>query len=148
MKRLTVLCLIIHTCLLNLQAATCNSCLVFKENKGQWQQNILYKSELKSGAAFFEKGQITFNLFDPADVMRIKGDHHRLENFKHDIDYGMHFHAFRLKFLGASVDASTTGQEAISEYFNYFLGSNRAKWASKVRGFNQLTYAGLYKGID
>ncbi len=148
MKRLIVLCLIIHASILNLQAATCKDCLVFKENKGQWEQNILYKSELKTGAAFFEKGAITFNLFDPKDILRIKGDHHRLENYKHDIDYRMHFHAFRMKFVDASTDVKASGQEQLTEYFNYFIGSNRSKWASKVHGYNQLTYTGLYNGIN
>lgn len=148
MKRLILFYLFLHTSFLNLQAATCSSCLVFKENKGQWESNILFKSEIKTGAVFFERNTITFNLFNPADVMRIKGDHHRLENYKHDIDYTMHFHAFKMKFYGAEENCTTDGQQQISEYFNYFIGNDKSKWASRVHGFSQISYHNLYKGID
>ncbi len=72
---------------------TCSDCsqIIFRENKGQWEQNILYKAEVTNGAVFLEKNVITFNLFDPRDILRIKGDHHKLENYTPTIDYTMHF---------------------------------------------------------
>ncbi|MBK8658205.1 MAG: hypothetical protein IPN22_04860 [Bacteroidetes bacterium] len=127
----------------------CESCtnLVFRENKGQWEKQVLYKSEVKSGAVFFEPNQITFNLYDARDVQRIKGDHHKLEGFTPAIDYTLHFHAFRMKFAGAHPAPSVTGSETIPEYFNYFIGNDKSKWASAVRGFQSVHYAELYPGI-
>jgi gliding motility-associated-like protein len=131
-------------------AGPCKSCstIIFKENKGQWEKNILYKAEIKNGAIFFEKNGITFNLFDTRDILRIKGDHHKLENYTPTIDYTMNFHAFKMKFENASAAASSTGSEAIKEYFNYFIGNDKSKWAGKVQAFQKLDYANLYDGID
>lgn len=141
--------LLLLTIYLNSVAAVCTSCvpIIFRENKGQWENNVLYKAEMKSAAVFFEKNCITFNLIDTRDVLRIRGDHHKLENYKPVIDYTIHLHAFKLRFLN-SASAITAGEKQISEYFNYFLDSDRTKWASNVKGFNQLNYKGLYNGTD
>jgi PKD repeat protein len=130
--------------------SACVSCrqVIFKENKGQWENNILYKAEIKNGAIFFEKNVVTFNLFDPRDILRIKGDHHRLENYTPTIDYSLNFHAFKMKFEGASGFVKSKGDEPISEYFNYFIGNDKSKWAGKVKGFMELNYTTLYPGID
>ncbi len=127
----------------------CESCasLIFRENKGQWDKQVLYKSEVKSGAVFFEPNQITFNFYDARDVKRIKGDHHKLEGFTPTIDYTMHFHAFRMKFAGANSSPIVHGNESISEYFNYFIGNDKNRWTSGVKGFKTITYSELYKGI-
>lgn len=131
------------------QKNSCESCanLIFRENKGQWEKQVLYKSEVKSGAVFFEPNQITFNFYDARDVKRIKGDHHKLEGFTPTIDYTMHFHAFRMKFLGANPSTSVKGSETIKEYFNYFIGNDKSRWASGVRGFKTVRYTELYPGI-
>ncbi len=127
----------------------CSACgnIIFKQNKGQWQNPILYKAEIKNGAIFFEKDVITFNLFDTRDIIRIKGDHHRLEDYKPTIDYKLHFHAFKMKFEGALAQSTNKGSMPIGEYFNYFIGNDQSKWASRVQGFTQLNYRNLYNGI-
>jgi gliding motility-associated-like protein len=131
-------------------AGKCQSCasLIFKQNKGQWENNILYKAEIKNGAIFFEKDVITFNLFDTRDILRIKGDHHRLENYTPVIDYSMNFHAFKMRFENANAQSESAGVDAIKEYFNYFIGNDKSKWASKVQGFHEIDYTNLYNGID
>jgi hypothetical protein len=128
----------------------CTDCgqLNFKENKGQWDPNILYKTEMRSGAVFFEKDVITFNLLDERDILRIKGDHHKLENYTPTIDYRLNFHAFKMRFESATSQVKSEGSEAINEYFNYFIGNDKNKWASKVKAFHHLEYRNLYNGIN
>jgi hypothetical protein len=107
---------------------TCSSCasLIFRENKGQWEKQVLYKSEVKSGAVFFEHNQITFNLYDARDVKRIKGDHHKLEGFTPTIDYTMHFHAFRMKFAGANLRLSLAAAKAFRNTSTTLLATIKA----------------------
>lgn len=146
-----LLYLLFSTALLHVQGqSSCNSCnsYVFKENKGQWQNNIRFKSDLKNGALFIEQNTITFNLFDTRDLLRIRGDHHRFTEYDPDIDYTFHMHAFKMKFMGASNSASVKGSNAITEYFNYYIGNDPAKWASNVTGFTQISYNDLYHGIN
>lgn len=150
MKKIyTLLCAVVILSA-QLSAGNCNTCkpILFKQNKGQWVPNILYKAEIKNGAIFFEPNGITFNLFDTRDVLRIKGDHHRLENYTPTIDYRMNFHAFKMKFENSSKEVTVKGKQAIKEYFNYFIGNDKSKWAGKVPGFTQTCYQHLYQGID
>lgn len=127
----------------------CHNCdnVLFKENKGQWEDCINYKTEIRNGAVFFENTGITFNLIDSRDILRIKGDHHKLENFQPTIDYTMHFHAVRMKFEDAN-KVKATGSLPANEYFNYFIGNDPSKWASKVPAYTHISYKELYKGID
>ncbi|MCW5907543.1 MAG: gliding motility-associated C-terminal domain-containing protein [Chitinophagales bacterium] len=128
---------------------SCNRCpsYTFIENKGQWQNNIVFKADVKSGAIFFEQKGITFHFVSSDDIQRIRGDHHRLENYQPEIDYTLRLHAFAMEFEGASSKPEVTGDKAISEYFNYFIGNDPAGWASRVRGFKEVNYAELYPGI-
>lgn len=143
--------LLFSTVLLYAQGQTsCNTCndYVFKQNKGQWDKNILFKSDLKNGALFIESNTITFNLFDTRDQLRIRGDHHRTTGYDPDLDYTMHMHAFKMKFKGAATPKPVAGSNAIPEYFNYFLGNDPNMWASHVTGFTQVSYTDLYQGIN
>lgn len=150
MKKIGFLLLGLVCSLTSVAAEQCTNCapIQFKQNLGQWDKNILYKSELKNGAVFIEKNQITFNLFDVRDVLRIKGDHHKLENYQPTIDYTMHFHALRFSFENALSSSTVTATNASKEYFNYFLGNDKNKWAGGVRAFTELNTANLYKGIN
>lgn len=151
MKKILLLLFLFISVVANSFAGTsCKSCqqIVFKQNKGQWENNILYKAEIKNGAIFFEKNVITFNLFDTRDILRIKGDHHKLENYTPTIDYNMNFHAFKMKFENANTQSTSRGNDAIKEYFNYFIGNDKNKWASKVQAFHEIDYSNLYNGIN
>ncbi|MCS6933659.1 MAG: gliding motility-associated C-terminal domain-containing protein [Chitinophagales bacterium] len=121
---------------------------VFRENKGQWEKHILYKAELKNGALFYEKNQITLNLFDVRDILRIKGDHHRLTTFQPQIDYTIRFHALRLTFLHANTNSFSQAAKPIKEYFNYFIGNDPGRWAAGVKGYREVATANLYDRIS
>lgn len=128
------------------EPSSAEASILFKENKGQWEKQILYKSELVNGAVFFESGSITFNLFDRRDMQRILGDHHRLGTYSPVIDYTMHFHAFKMKLPARQT--AVTGSEPVSEYFNYFIGNDPASWASGVNAYQKLRYKNLLEGVD
>ncbi len=150
MKKIYTLFILIVAFATTAMAGQCVSCgeLIMKQNKGQWESNVLYKTEMKNGAVFFEPNCITFNLFDTRDIIRIKGDHHRLENYTPTIDYSMNFHAFKMKLVNANPHPVIKGNDAIKEYFNYFIGSDKSKWAGKVPAFKQVQYDGIYDGIQ
>ena len=146
-----LLCLLFSTVLLAAQGQTsCNSCndYLFKQNKGQWQNHILYKTELKNGAIFFEQNNITFNLFDTRDQLRIRGNHHRFTEYDPDIDYTLHMHSFKMKFKGATTNNHAMGSQPIAEYFNYYIGNDPKQWASNVTAFTRLSYSDLYHHIN
>ena len=50
-------------------------------------------------------------------------------------------------FENANERVISYGSDAIAEYFNYFIGNDKSKWASKVKAYHQLDYSNLYNGI-
>ena len=129
---------------------TCTACnqLVFKENKGQWNKNILYKTEMHYANVFFERGGITYELMDTADLKHYRSEHPLQIEYKLNEDRLIHGHAFRSTFVGANPNAERIGAEKLDEYFNYFVGKDQSKWASHVNAYHQITYSNIYAGVD
>jgi PKD repeat protein len=116
----------------------------FIQNKGQWDSKILYKGSIPDGDLFFEKNCLTFNFWDGKAVQRVHANKSDGLPPKKEID----FHAFKLKFSGANPNPMVTSLAQTSEYYNYYIGNKKDKWASHVNAFQDIRYTGIYNGID
>lgn len=116
----------------------------FVQNKGQWENKILYKASIPDGDLFFEKNCLTFNFYDGKAVRRVHANKGDGLPPKKIID----FHAFRLKFSGANPNPAIFSLSQTSEYYNYYIGNKKDKWASHVNAFQHVRYTGIYNGID
>ena len=59
--------------------------LSFAENKGQWPDNVLFKSPLPQGALFLEKNGMTFTFYNPEDIEHShahNGENNEIHNHK------------------------------------------------------------------
>lgn len=115
----------------------------FAENKGQWEDQVIFHAGIPSGAAFFEQNSILFHFRDD-DFLK---DAHSGNPDFNPPDFIQH-HAFRVRFEGAVDKPNCYGIDPGSDYENYFIGKNTKKWASRVRNFGHLVYKDLYDGID
>jgi gliding motility-associated-like protein len=127
----------------------CSNCgrLIFKENKGQWDKAVLYKSELHFANVYLEKTGILYQLFDTADLRRLQHHPWQIE-YKADVSPVIHGHAFKAEFIGSNPTAGRSGTDAEKGYYNYFLGKDKTKWASNVLGYHVVVYKDIYQGID
>jgi len=113
------------------------------QNKGQWENNIEFKSEIPGGAVFFEKTQITYNLLHPSDLEKTQS--HAQQD---STNSKFRFHSFCVSFLGADSNSIKKGFNPSEEKINYFLGNDASKWASNLSSCEKLVYKGIYKDID
>ena len=129
---------------------TCSSCkqIIFKQNKGQWNENVLFKCEMPNAYIFFCPNNFTYLLADTNDMHRLRHDLHRYYEYKPDIDPVIHLHAFRAIFENANNNCKISASDDLTEYFNYYLGSNPKNWASHVSAYHNLTYKSIYNDID
>ncbi len=121
--------------------------LSFVQNKGQWHPNVLYRTDLGGlNAAFLEQQTITFVVYDPSDVAQL----HEVsqQSLAEKEAFRLSGHAYKMHFLNAKPNAvvSTTGKH--TDYNNYFIGNNPAKWRSQVPIFDGINYQNLYNGIN
>ncbi|HRY32827.1 MAG TPA: gliding motility-associated C-terminal domain-containing protein [Bacteroidales bacterium] len=122
----------------------------FIENKGQWEPQVLFRAGIPMGTLFLEKHRLTYLLVDPHVLGHCHhpgtcGNAH--ENEK-PVDFAVTSHAFRMHFAGASENTTVSGSQTFKEYHNYFIGNDPSHWASDVKLYREITYRGLYPGID
>ena len=89
-------------------------------NRGQWDSKILYQVDLQNGYFYFDQEGYTV----------------ALRNFNHHSDYDgkekdMNY-AMKMKYLNANFNTNFTEEQPTKSYRNYFLGSDKTKWKSKV----------------
>lgn len=119
------------------------SLIKFTENKNQWDTKVLYRAQLDGGALFLEKNCFTYNFYDK-EALRANHLHKKANSHNSDI----RFHAFRMSFLNAQQGVQASAQKPTSDYTNYFLGSDKSKWAGNVKNYTEVNYKELYSGID
>ncbi|MHC1707832.1 MAG: gliding motility-associated C-terminal domain-containing protein [Bacteroidales bacterium] len=123
----------------------------FIENKGQWENNILYKADLPYGSLFLESNCLTFNFVDQKSVNRIMS--YKFEDSKDPLTNPppasfVPAHAYKVYFEGASSSPEMTTSAPYPEYYNYYLGKDTSHWTSMVKPYQSVTYKSLYPGID
>ena len=109
----------------------------FIENKGQYPQQVAYQLRVANADVYLEKHQLTFNFFNPELLHQHEHTHAAFDATGH---------AYAVRFLNASNDVEiTAGGEMYPEKINYI----RKEYSiTGVRSYTQLTYHGLYEGID
>lgn len=113
-------------------------------NKGQWAQNILYRSDVPNGVLFFENDKLTYNFTHPEDIKKLHGHAARIM----PEDATMRYHSFQMQFLNANPHSKKKGLLPSEEKLNYFLGNDKSKWVSNISAFHKVSYSEIYKGID
>jgi len=140
-SRFLFLLLIINT-LIVLRGEAHTPSLSFIENKGQWGTDILYQtSATGAGSVFVVRDGLVYNFAHKDDWEKLAHQHDG--NFNVDV----RFHAYKVKFLNANNDVKASGDRKLSTYYNYFIGNDSRKWASRVGLFGQVAVDNIYDGI-
>lgn len=106
----------------------------FTANEGQWDARIRYAAQLHNAALFLEADAITVALRQP---------------LSHPLPATAlpRCHAYRMTFPGAQATLPQ-GTRQQPGYSNYLLGSDPARWHSRVPSYSLVTYPDIYPGID
>ena len=117
----------------------------FIENKGQWQKQVHYRAAIGGGYAWIENSGFTFHFFNQEDMENYHHFHHG-----ESIPAGKQIirqHAYKLNFKGTQQNIKPVAHQTKKEYYNFYLGNDTRKWASKAKSYEKISYADLYKGI-
>jgi gliding motility-associated-like protein len=115
----------------------------FIENKGQWGDNVLFKSKFNGGNLWVEQGRFLFQLQDYSDVSTNHGkpDHKKTSALAKE-------RYIELLFWGANDVTEIESSLPSKEYYNYFKGNDKSKWATNVHGYGEAVLHNFYDGID
>ncbi|HET8572680.1 MAG TPA: hypothetical protein VFL76_02305, partial [Edaphocola sp.] len=146
----TFTCLLMFCCvfLLGSQIVMARSGQVdFIENKGQWGHEITYQAEIPGGKFFVTNNGFVYNFVNTGDF---KAYGEALEHGHKIKPNGLHFHAYKVNFLGSNAAGAVTreGFEKRSYYNNYFIGNDSSKWRGHVGLYGKVKLGNIYDGID
>lgn len=118
--------------------------LNYIQNKGQWNEKVLYRTDFRGGRMFLHSNSFTY-LFYPAEGFTKLHPH---PGGKQESDeHVFNFHVVQMEFAGSQT-ASVNGGEVQETYHNYYLGNDPKHWTSRVPLYKHVTYSDLYPGIS
>lgn len=126
---------------------------VFIPNKGQWEQDFRFKTPMLNGDIYFHTDKILFNLRDPKFSKTIHAHHKDYDESEvlrsnPDGSLTLREHSYSLTWIGGNRRPNVEADRPTSFHHNYFLGSNRSKWRSKVPVYRRNVYRQIYPGVD
>lgn len=112
-------------------------------NAGQWENEVLYRVDLKGGKMYLEEEGFTFLFYENP---RNHGGDEFHDHGMNEIE-SIRAHALKSRFLNSSFSKKISDSDQASHYLNYFIG-DKDKWRSKVHPVSKVKYANFYEGID
>jgi hypothetical protein len=131
----------------------------FTENKGQWDEEILFVGDTDFGKVAFTKDAIYYQEIQVEEQTNDPIDPEPPENeFMADPFYDrldpIHreppvysSNIIELSFVDAE-NPEIEGLKLLPHYYNYFIGNDSSKWGIECRNFAQVTYTNIWEGID
>ncbi|MDX1651829.1 MAG: hypothetical protein R3277_05020, partial [Brumimicrobium sp.] len=116
----------------------------FIENKGQWNDRVLFMNKFSGGNLWVEQGRVLFHLMDYSDF---NSAHFSKESQLPDT-LKFRQKVVNLKFEGAREVTEIEKNGKTDHYYNYFIGNNPRYWAEKVHGYEEFTLKKIYDDID
>ena len=120
----------------------------FVKNEGQWNETISYCYDANGGRVFLTKTGWRILSASQADLHRV----HEMRGHKDSVEmanaYLLHAYGLEWAFEGANDKVCILPVDKQSSYNNYFIGSDKRKWKSKVPLYGNLVYKQLYDGVD
>jgi gliding motility-associated-like protein len=131
------------------EASAKQSCFI--ENKGQWDQNILFMARNSGINVWITREKLVFDFY--TIKMIPKPDGFKLRSSKDPVDSPViNGHVVSMKILNKG-QIKNTGQKiqtsgTLQQYLNYFTGNDPAHWASNVKLFTSVIIENYIAGVD
>ena len=119
----------------------------FSENKGQWPDQVLYKTSLGNGNLWLEENSLRFDLFD-VEELNILTQHKHPNKKKKPLPKTLKHHVYNIKFINSNKQPNCIGINKLTKYENYILGNNKKKWTQNVSIYKEVEYQDIYSGIN
>lgn len=113
--------------------------IIFKENKGQWPKKVLFGADFYNTKFYVNKTGFNYCIYNSEELARAFSPNS--ENRQ------IHGHNYEVNLEGANF-SSFKMNDQLSEYYNYFIGSDRQQWASHVKACKTLDFKNIYSGIN
>jgi hypothetical protein len=124
--------------------------MYFIQNKGQWDADILFRTEIPGGFLFLKNKSLVYVLYDASKVSALHGKGTTSSSIakapapKSPV---IDAHGVEVRFENCNTEIKYIKKNQVKPRFNYFLGGNTSP-ASDASGYEEVIYQGIYPGID
>ena len=127
----------------SIEITTKNKGQLLLENKGQWPEGVLFRSNMPGGKLWVQQHKLIFHLQDYSLMHKL---HAMAEpNYKgKDVSQTL----VHLNFRGSNEVINIEKKDPSSSYFNFFKGNDQKKWTSEVHSYSEAILKNFYQGID
>lgn len=122
----------------------------FIPNAGQWNNHVLFRSDVRGGNAYLENDRVTFSFYNTAEILAIHDQLDSLKNAErqHEIESTkIHCYAYEVRFENSTAK-DISGIEKQKATTSFFIGNDESKWKGGLAMYSGITYTSLYDGID
>ena len=111
------------------------------ENKGQWHKDVLFQSKFTGGNLWIQQKKFVFHIQDYSDMEEAH------VNYKFTKEPELKQTVLHCNFVGANTVTEIEKSIPTKSNYNYFLGNDKAKWVSDVKGYSEVVLKDFYEGI-
>jgi len=129
--------------------------LQFEANAGQTSPDVSFLSHTPGGTFFFTSSGVLLSLFTEANQGKGNanfgaGDNSESQqaNVAFAAEEETQPEVVSLAFPGANPNVIISGNAVLPGRVNYFIGDDPTRWHTNLSSYGEVTYAGLYPGID
>lgn len=124
--------------------------LEFIENKSQWDSWIDFGARVPGGNMYLNGGGFHYYLFDQERLQQLhEGTHTGPDESTggHPLGITLEGQYVSMRWWGASTSQPRPFGKN-EAYYNYFLGNDPSRYASRAHSYSGVLYPGIYDGID
>ncbi|MBM3443661.1 MAG: T9SS type B sorting domain-containing protein [Bacteroidetes bacterium] len=140
--------------------------LQYTENKGQWEGDFYFRSDVGDASFFINKDGYTVLKMDPDAFIKALSTYHpgiEKERVKDRSTGDTYFvpkrstsssavelrsHVYKVRFLGGNPNVRFEGDRSPLSFANYYLGNDASKWQSNIASYAGVVGRSLYPGVD
>lgn len=115
----------------------------FIENKGQWHEEVLFKSKFHGGNLWVQQNKFVLHLQDFSKLQSVHGSPGKVNSKDENRQTVLH-----LNFVGSNEVEQISKSEKTDAYYNYFIGNKQDNWTSNVHGYGEAVLHDFYDGVD
>lgn len=119
----------------------------FIENKNQFGDGVHFAARISGGSMQLHASGFSYYFLNTSQTTHTH-QHENPELQSNDSDDVINGRYLEVSFIGANKNAVPQAFGRSKEYYNYFLGKDSCRWASKAFAYQGVFYADYYKGID
>ena len=113
----------------------------FVENKGQWPSDVQFLAKEGPVKIWMGTDRFLYQLTDYAPLEKAHHEHLQIDKPTLASNF------IEQCFIGVNPGVSSSANAPYAHTYNFFLGKDQSKWASKVSAFKEVNYQNYYPGV-